>query len=590
MFKFGDGITHWNNLIYSNQISSEDNNNTSLTAELERLHYYGDNTIIPSDESYFTVNETGETITGLTDTGKTQTELVIPYKIDGVEITTLNSGSGFTSILDGVTDKITKVILPNSIVTIADYAFVYCSSLTSINIPNSVTSIRDYAFSECTSLTSINIPNSVTSIGIGAFNRCSSLTSVNIPNSVTSIGGNAFSKCTSLTSINIPNSVTSIEHNAFEYCPLKSINIPNSVTSIGYFAFMNCTSLTSINIPNSVTSIADYAFVYCSSLTSINIPNSVTSIGMGAFNGCSSLTSVNIPNSVTSIGETAFDSISSDAVFYVEQGSYAETYAKENNIQFVYTIIDKDDYLANIQTLTIGKSYRTGQVAFIRDLSAASLYRTFEIRVCQKDHTVTNELCAAWSNGEEIFTDYWNGSQGILIESAVSDAQGDIIHETYETKDDATNKQIEADIYTDRQIDSLRSDVSNNYSRIPEVVFDISETYTMDLSTSDNHIIYANNAAGFLNPLSTLNLKFSTGSYSYTYTSEIIFTSGETATQIVYPNTGIINWIGTDCALSDGKSVFIPSPNTRYDVIISFDGKQLVGYVCGYTPATVNNG
>lgn len=177
-----------------------------------------------------------------------------------------------------------------------------------------------------------------------------------------------------------------------------------------------------------------------------------------------------------------------------------------------------------------------------------------------------------------------------IANRALNDGNGNDIYITYETKDDATNKQIEADIYTDRQIDSLRSDVSNNYSRIPEVVFDISETYTMGLSTSDNHIIYANNAAGMLNPLSTLNLKFSTGSYSYTYTSEIIFTSGETATQIVYPNTGIINWIGTDCALSDGKSVFIPSPNTRYDVIISFDGKQLVGYVCGYTPATISNG
>lgn len=37
----------------------------------ERIKYYGDPDIIPSDESYFTVNETGETITGLKDAGKT---------------------------------------------------------------------------------------------------------------------------------------------------------------------------------------------------------------------------------------------------------------------------------------------------------------------------------------------------------------------------------------------------------------------------------------------------------------------------------------------------------------------------------------
>lgn len=143
--------------------------------ELERLHYYGDNTIIPSDESYFTVNETGETITGLTDTGKTQTELVIPYKINGKEITTLYNDNN-TSILNGATDKITKVILPNSITSIGDNAFRFCSSLTSINIPNSVTSIGLGAFQDCTSLTSINIPNSVTTIGNNAFDGCTNLT------------------------------------------------------------------------------------------------------------------------------------------------------------------------------------------------------------------------------------------------------------------------------------------------------------------------------------------------------------------------------------------------------------------------------
>ena len=201
--------------------------------ELERLKYYGDKDIIPSDESYFTVNETGETITGLTDTGKTQTELVIPYKINGVKITNLYSGNNGTSILNGATDIITKVVIPNSITSIEDSAFAECISLKSINIPNNVISIGEGAFTSCISLTSINIPDSVTSISALTFQFCLSLKSITIPNSVTSIGEGAFKNCTSLTSITIPNNVTSIEHSAFyayddnigSYVPIPGLTI-----------------------------------------------------------------------------------------------------------------------------------------------------------------------------------------------------------------------------------------------------------------------------------------------------------------------------------------------------------------------------
>jgi hypothetical protein len=47
-----------------------------------------------------------------------------------------------------------------------------------VTIPNSVTSIGDEAFSYCTGLTSITIPNRVTSIGRDAFFGCTGLTSV----------------------------------------------------------------------------------------------------------------------------------------------------------------------------------------------------------------------------------------------------------------------------------------------------------------------------------------------------------------------------------------------------------------------------
>jgi len=134
-----------------------------------------------------------------------------------------------------------ELVIPNSITSIGDYAFM-STSLTSVVIPNSVTSIATFAFSG-TSLTSVVIPNSVTSIAYAAF-ADTPLTSVVISNSVTSIESTAFAD-TQLTSVIIPNSVTHIWESAFSGTPLTSVVLPNSLTYIGEGAFQN-TNLTDV--------------------------------------------------------------------------------------------------------------------------------------------------------------------------------------------------------------------------------------------------------------------------------------------------------------------------------------------------------
>lgn len=180
--------------------------------------------------------------------------------------------SNQTTIICFPAGKKESFAIPNSVTSIAEYAFSGCEALTSVTLPTSVTSIGDYAFFNCSELSSIALPNSVTSIGIEAFSGCAGLTSITLPNSITTIGESTFLNCTGLTSITLPNSITTIGNRAFNYSGLVSITIPNSVTSIGFSAFSG-SALTSVTIPESVSVINSYAFSDCTDLIEINCQN-----------------------------------------------------------------------------------------------------------------------------------------------------------------------------------------------------------------------------------------------------------------------------------------------------------------------------
>jgi hypothetical protein len=245
--------------------------------------------------------------------------------------------------------SLTSVTIGSGITTIsAASSFDNCTSLTEINIDvNNTTFSSDngilYNKTKTTLIkyprgktdVSFSIPNSVTSIYNVAFEYCTSLTSVTIPDSVTSIGGNAFYGCTSLTSVIIPNGVTSIDGYAFYGCTsLTSVIIPNSVTGIDWYALYGCTSLASINIPNSVTFIWDYAFSGCTSLASVTIPENVTSIGEGAFNNCTSLISVTFEGTIASAN------YASSRIITYPPGDFREVYLKNG----IGTYTRQNDY------------------------------------------------------------------------------------------------------------------------------------------------------------------------------------------------------------------------------------------------------
>lgn len=108
-------------------------------------------------------------------------------------------------------------------------------------------------------LTKVILPNSLISIGRSAFNDCSNLNEIILPNSLISIGDSAFGRCSSLQSLDIPSSVQSINSYCFISSGLKVIylNWENNEDIIMYKSnwIMYCSSFSHFIIPEGTTSL-----------------------------------------------------------------------------------------------------------------------------------------------------------------------------------------------------------------------------------------------------------------------------------------------------------------------------------------------
>ena len=322
---------------------------------------------------------------GVTSIGNSAFELC--FGLTGITIP--NSVISIGEFAFGFCDNLTSIIIPNGVTSIGDSAFFMCNSLSTFTVPDSVTSIGGSAFAYCSNLADITIPDGMAEIGDDAFNGCYSLTDIYYGGSeeqwtticgdnndlpyrtvvhyygfrwtleqgvLTVFGTGPMEESIpwdirdSVQSVIIKNGVTSISDHAFSYCSgLTSITIPNSVTQIGYYAFAYCSGLTGcLTIPGNVTSIDEGAFRGCSGLSSLFIENGVTRIGYEAFDDCSGLIGAYIPLSVSSIDSCAFISYynpysyNNDFVIYGITGSYAETYANEQNYPFSDLEIDPE--------------------------------------------------------------------------------------------------------------------------------------------------------------------------------------------------------------------------------------------------------
>ncbi len=269
--------------------------------------------------------------------------------------------------------------IPDSITRIGSAAFAFCS-LTNVTIPDHITEMGRSVFSSCSKLESVILPSAWTEIADAMFSSCESLQKVELPKNLTRIGEGAFHACYGLKEFTIPETVSVIGNAAFRRSGIREIIIPAAVKGIGDGAFSDtplrkvtfnaencefvemddwdemeipvfrsCYSLTEIIIGENVRKIPDFAFV-----------------GLGGYLGNSALERVLIPKSVERIANNAFDE-NAKFTIYGNANSYAQQYAKENNIPFI--VLESDKIFPSVHATKVKGRTVTVNIDFMREIS-----------------------------------------------------------------------------------------------------------------------------------------------------------------------------------------------------------------------------
>ena len=215
----------------------------------------------------------GQSINGLTDTGKTFKTIYIPEEINGQAVRDIN-----LSYLD----NLETLIIPAQV-----------KGTLSCNMDTKLKTV-------------IVADNSrITGLGMGGFQGSASLEVVDFGenSSITTIPESAFVG-TKIQSIALPDGVNIGKQAFWNLTTLKAVEIGANAV-IGESAFNGCTSLENITLGDNVT-LGTSCFFNADKVTQVIIPAGTTAIGASAFNGCDMLTTVNIPESVTDIYYRAF--------------------------------------------------------------------------------------------------------------------------------------------------------------------------------------------------------------------------------------------------------------------------------------------
>ena len=284
---------------------------TALPVEL----YYTDNASVPITSVKLTPGGITEIPADAFDKIPSLTNINLHNGISSVGVGAFDACTGLVEVVDGVSyakgwaisfdpEAVTGFALREGTIGIADEAFK-SSSFTSLTL-DGVRHIGKGAFSGNTSLGVLTVPNSLISIADEAFLGCSGLYSFKLTSgsALDSMGTDAFSGCSSLltSSVDVLNEWARVNFASDSARPVGRnggilVN-GNTVTDvvienldrIGSYAFYNTSTITSVTVKN-VEAIGEYAFARCSKAASASLDCPSVALGKNVFDNCTSIAS-----------------------------------------------------------------------------------------------------------------------------------------------------------------------------------------------------------------------------------------------------------------------------------------------------------
>ncbi len=277
-----------------------------------------------------TINYRGREITSLSVPMGVET--LKPYAFAGLEnLTSVSLPDGLKEIGEGVFGgtAISAIELPESVVTIGDYAFACDADIQEIELPAGLTTLGDYAFYKNIGLYEVEIPGGVKRIGAHAFDQCIDMENITLNEGLEEVGAYAFYAAKRVAEIKFPESLVSIEEHAFNGIAATELEFGDNLKSIGNWAFSRFhdgfdfnfadwvdawgnSPTCKINLGKSIESIGDYAFAVWT-IRSIQFPETLTSIGSFAFRD-SKLSTITLPTAMTELSKSAFEGCGNLAV------------------------------------------------------------------------------------------------------------------------------------------------------------------------------------------------------------------------------------------------------------------------------------